>query len=458
MLERVVRTIQAHAMVSPGDTVVLAVSGGADSMALLHLFLSLREAWRLRLHVAHLDHRLRPDSAADAAFVREAAASRAVPVTVGAADVRRLAVRQRRSIEDAGRALRYSFLADVARAVGARVVATAHTRDDQIETVLMRLVQDARWEMLAGIPPTRPLGVATVVRPLREVSREELVAFLRARDLPWRDDPTNRDLRILRNRIRHAILPELLRTCPEAAALLWDVGEAARRTDAAVHRLAMEQYGYLRRWEEHTARLPREAFRALPAPLRRRVLAAALAEVSGTALPPSSVMGQGLRRAEQGAVGSETSVGDAVVRIGYGTIEVAPAERPHPAEAYVLPVPGEVRAEVFGMIVHATITAPPDSRRGGREEAIFDAELVALPLRIRAWREGDRIALPGLNGEKKVQDLFVDAKVPRWRRRRVALVVDAHDHVLWVVGHRVSARHPVTERTTRVVRLQVRPA
>ncbi|MDQ7843508.1 MAG: tRNA lysidine(34) synthetase TilS [Armatimonadota bacterium] len=457
MLERVVRTIEAHAMVSPGDTVVLAVSGGADSMALLHLFLSLREAWRLRLHVAHLDHGLRPDSAQDAAFVREAAVSLAVPVTVGGADVRAFALRQRRSVEDAGRALRYAFLADVARAVGARVVATAHTRDDQIETILMRLVQGARWEALAGIPPTRPLGAATVVRPLREVSREEIVAFLRARDLPWREDPTNRDLRIPRNRIRHVVLPELLRACPDAAALLWDVGEAARRTDIAMHRLAAVHYGYLRRWEERTVRLPREAFRALPAPLRRRVLAAALAEVSGTAPPPFRVVAEGLRRAEQGAVGSETSAAGVVVRVGYGTIEVAPAERPRPAEAYLLPVPGEVRAEEFGVIVSATLAPAGDGPQAG-VEAVFDAASLALPLRIRAWRDGDRIVLPGLGGEKKVQDLFVDAKVPRWRRRRVALVVDGHDHILWVVGYRTSACHPVTERTTTVVRLQARPA
>ena len=460
MLDRTIRTIEQHRMVSPGETVVLAVSGGADSMALLRLFAGLREPWRLRLHVAHLDHRLRPDSQEDAAFVSAQAQTLAISVTVEAADVCGLAAREKRSIEEAGRAARYAFFARVAGAIGAQRVATAHTRDDQVETVLMALLHRGPWEMLAGIPPARPLGGATVVRPLRAASRQEIVRFLRDAGAAWREDPTNRDLRLLRNRIRADVLPDLCRIWPEAPALLWELGEAAREADAAVARLAASRYGHLTRREDHTVHVARETFRSLPATLRRRLLAAAVAEVTGTVQPtPRVVLGQALRAAEAGRVGGEMAVGDAVVRVGYGTIEVAPAAAAAASGSYDLPVPGEVRAAGFGLTVTAELSgreameAPP-----GQDGAVFDADCVQAPLLIRSWRPGDRFAPSGLGGKKKVQDFFVDAKIPRWQRGRVALVVDAGDRILWVVGHRRAETCRVTERTNRVVRIRARPA
>lgn len=456
MLERVIGTIQAHRMFASGDTVIVAVSGGADSTALLHLLAGLRARWDLTLHAAHLDHGLRATSAEDAAFVQASTGALDVPVTVQRRDVRALATQQRRSIEDAGRATRYAFLAEVAARVGARAVATGHTRDDQVETVGMRLLQGAPWDLLAGIPPSRPLATTTVVRPLREVTRAEVVAFLIRAGASWRDDPTNRDLRMLRNRIRHRLLPEVVRAYPGAAQALLDLGEAAARSDALLRRLAGVALGHHLVRSDGARRLPRAAFRGLPAALQARVLSAVVAEVAGTARPlPRVVLDRLVRVAVGGRVGSEVPAGGAVVRVGYDDLEIVPPEpAPHPVE-YALPVPGMVRAEPYGLIITAEVIAgdgrapvPPD------REAHFDAACVRMPLRVRAWRPGDRFTPRGLGGKKKVQDLFVDAKVPRWQRSRVALVTDAADQILWVVGYRIADLCRPIARTARVLRLR----
>ncbi|HXF81605.1 MAG TPA: tRNA lysidine(34) synthetase TilS, partial [bacterium] len=380
MLDRVVRTIESHAMLTHGDAVVLAVSGGADSMAMLQLFAALRARWALRLHVAHLDHGLRPEAGEDAAFVQAAAAAFGVPVTVERADVRSLAAREKRSLEEAGRLARYDFFRRVAAAVGARVVATAHTRDDQIETVLMALLAGGPWEMLAGIPPLRPLGEATVIRPLRDVRREETAAYLRQAGVRWRDDPTNGDRRLRRNWIRWAVLPALRERQPDLPAALWALGEAAREVDRVLGRLTVARDGQTARREDHAVHAPRAAFQALPAPLRRRWLAAAATEVGGTARPITRVLlERALGVAERGRVGEEVPVGGALLRVGYDRLELVPAAPPAVAAEYRLPVPGAVHAAAFGLIVSAELIDGAAVGGTGPDEAVFDLSALALP-------------------------------------------------------------------------------
>ena len=194
------RTIRRHAMLAGGETVLVAVSGGADSVALLHLLLGLGPEWRLRLHVLHVDHQLRADSARAADFVQALGARLCVPVEVAT-----VTVEPRGSLEAAARAARYAALETCAARVGADRVALGHTADDQAETVLMRLVQGAGVRGISGIPPVR----GRIIRPLIELRRTALEAELRRAELSWAEDPSNRDPKFLRNRIRHELLPLL---------------------------------------------------------------------------------------------------------------------------------------------------------------------------------------------------------------------------------------------------------
>ena len=199
------RALRASGAPLAGQRVVLGLSGGADSVALLDALVSLAGRHRLAVVAAHLDHRLRPASAEDAVFCRRLCEDLGVPLHTAEADVSARARRERGGLEQAARRERYRFLRRVREETGAAVIAVAHTRDDQAETLLMRLLRGAGATGLGGMRPR----VGRLLRPLLEVSREEVLAHLRERGLGWREDPSNADLRHLRNRVRHELLPYL---------------------------------------------------------------------------------------------------------------------------------------------------------------------------------------------------------------------------------------------------------
>lgn len=462
-LDTVRSTVRRHQMLSHGDTVVVAVSGGADSMALLHALIELRAEFSLSLHVAHFDHRLRPDSDIDAAFVQNAAAALlALPLTLGMGDVRGRAAAERRSMEDAARAARYEFFAEVCAAVGAAALATAHTRDDQIETVLMRVLDRAPWETLAGIPPIRPLmlnprAAVKVIRPLIDISRHEVTAFLGERHLQWRDDPTNEDLSIRRNWIRHAVIPPLAAVVPSVRDILVEVGATIREIDAVLTAAAGRIFERTRRSDGHSVSVPLAVVAPAPRAVQRRILREAVGAVAGTDAGISRVVEDEALTLLVRRRPGEVRAGSWVIRRSYDALSVGPAPLPPPDEIYELRVPGEVVARGFGVRVSAEYVDDAAANAAGPAETVMDADVTGSLLRVRPVRPGDRIRPLGMRGEKKVQDLFVDGKVPRWERSRIPVIVDEQDRVLWVVGQRVSEDARVTTETKRAVRLRVVP-
>ena len=209
---RVRETIARQRLFPARSRIVVAVSGGADSVALLHVLASLRTTWALELHAAHLDHGLRVESSQDAAFVRELSGHLGIPVTLERRDVAARCAREGWSLEDGARRIRYEFLCGLAQRQSASHLAIAHTADDQAETVLMRIIRGTGLLGLGAIPMTRDLGEVQLVRPLLEVWRREIVAYLDAERLTYREDATNQNLDIVRNRIRHELLPLLERS------------------------------------------------------------------------------------------------------------------------------------------------------------------------------------------------------------------------------------------------------
>lgn len=452
------KTIERYGLLSGGETVVVGVSGGADSIALLHILAALVPALRLRLHVAHLHHGLRPEADEDARFVVQAARAVGAPCTVERVDVAALARAQKRSVEDAGRAARYALFTRTARAVGAERIAVGHTRDDQIETVLMRLLQGAPWELLAGMPPRRGEPPAVIIRPLLETPREMLRVFLRTRGLSWREDPTNRDLSIPRNHLRWRVLPALVAERAQWPDVLWRTGETARLCDQVLDRLSGRLYGHLRRAGEGGVVFALDALRALPPAVCGRLLRRAAAEAVGTSRPlPRVLEDRMLRAVSAGRAGAEVAGGGVALRMGYGVVEVGPARPAAVPEAYRLDVPGEVLAASFGIVFSAALE-PPGPPVDDPAEAVLDAACVEPPLVVRAWRPGDVFRPLGMPGKKKVQDFFVDARVPRWRRAWTPLVVDRRGEVVWIVGQRIAEPCRVRPETRQVLHLRARPA
>jgi len=286
LLAGVREAVAAHRLWSSQARVLVAVSGGADSVALLHALLALQPVWRLSLYLAHLDHGLRPESAADAAFVRELGRRWRVPTTVERRPVRARCAREGWSLEDGARRIRYQFLLETAHRYSAERVALAHTADDQAETVLMRLVRGTGLMGLCAIPVARPLadGV-TVVRPLLALWRRDVVAYLQAEGLAYREDATNADGRFARNRIRHELLPLLERDYnPNIKGALTQLAETSRWDYAYLQEAAGRQW---RRVAKERANRPGEVSIALaallrqPKALQRQVVRRAIQRVHG---------------------------------------------------------------------------------------------------------------------------------------------------------------------------------
>lgn len=279
---RVRTTLLSSRLTRAGERVLIGVSGGPDSVALLHILTSLRAELRVQLSVVHVDHRLRPDSSHDGAFVAALAGCLAVPATIVERDVLADASTQGRSLEDRARRMRYQVFLEVARQQAASRVALAHTADDQAETVLMRVIRGAGLRGLTAIPLSRPLGEVMVIRPLLAVWRQELLEYLKRHRLEFRHDATNNDLRFLRNRIRAQLLPLLEREYnPNMKALLCQLAEQCRTDTAFLQDAAQRHWKRLVKSHNGGLIIRVEGFLKQPTSLQRQLVRQAIQHLQG---------------------------------------------------------------------------------------------------------------------------------------------------------------------------------
>jgi tRNA(Ile)-lysidine synthase len=435
-------------MLTGGETVLVAVSGGADSVALLHVLMRLAEELSLRLHVVHVDHGLRPDSQGDAGFVRQLAARLGVP-----ADVVRVKVPVGGSLEAAARAARYAALDADARRLGARRIAVGHTADDQAETVLMRMLAGAGVRGLAGIPPLR----GRIIRPLIETRRSELVATLEAAELPWVEDPSNRDPKFFRNRIRHELLPLLSASYrADVVTTLDRIARLCRETVGAIERVALHELSRLAVPVDDAIVLPHAALTELPGQVAAEVLRQAAARL-GSRGPLRAWAHRGLARILASPPPRRPfRLGGITVEVSSGRVRLAAAETRRLA-ARELTVSGRVELPEIGRVIEARLVdATGYEVPRVRQRVGFDAALVPSRLTVRARRPGDRFAPFGGGGERRLKSFLIDEKIPRWERARLPLV-EADGRILWVGGVRRSREAPVTAATRRVLELTLKP-
>ena len=433
---------------------MVGVSGGADSVALLALLREIAGPWRLRLCVAHLNHGLRADAAGDARFVEDLAAVWDLPCVGEAADVRHHARQQRLSLEAAAREVRYAFLERVAAARGCTTVAVAHTADDQAETMLLRLLRGGRP---GGMWPRRSLGAATLVRPLLDCWRRDLRALLAAQGLAWREDATNLDLRYLRNRVRHDLIPVLAGYMPEVQNRLKQGADMLAAEDVALDAAAAVAEPAVIAGQRDGVRLHRTELLAQPLALRWRLVRRAVGLAGGNIRRLRLVhIEEALRLALDGSDGQRLSLPGVVLEVRGTDLVLGSLRRSRPAAEFVIPVEGRVDAEPFGLIVESAVllTEAADFADGA---AYLDADRVRSPIVLRAWRPGDRFRPLGMRGMKKVGDFLTDAKAPRLLRLRIPVVQGADGTILWLVGWRVAEDARVTDQTHRVLRLRALP-
>lgn len=448
---RVRRTIERHDLCPPGTRVLVALSGGSDSTALLTLLHDLLPAaGAIIAAVAHVHHRLRDSADRDASFCRELAGRFGYPFDLTEVDVPASARLERRSIEDAARTARYAALEAAALRHGADRVATGHTRDDQVETLLMKLARGAGLSGSGGVYPVR----GAVIRPLLDVSREELRAHLREAGETWVEDETNADLANPRNRVRHRLVPVLAEVLGDAAldglarsAVL--AGEDGQWLDG----LAAGEHARLSHAVAEGVVLDRAAVAALPVPLRTRVLLLAMRSAAGSAqirtehVYEADAVALGRLRAAESPGGRWELSGSNLVLLG------KQPDTPM-AVAVRLTVPGTVQWSNGAAELRAVPAPDAPPGRPGEVDA-----LVAVPADgqfvVRGRRPGDAIRLKA--GRKKLQDLFVDAKVPRRERDNVPVVTDSSDNVVWVPGLGISEDFRTPPAEGRVILLRFTP-
>ncbi len=459
--ERILRFIESHQLLRPGMRVVVGVSGGADSVALLHVLKEL-DSLSLSLHVAHLNHLLRPEAGDDARFVQRLAHRLGVPVTIGYADVKQLAARMKTGIEDAGRFARYRFLHYVARKVGAERIAVAHHAGDRVETILLNLLRGTGPSGLSGIPVQN----GPVVRPLLCATREEIEDYCRRAGLTWRIDPSNLSTNYLRNKVRHQLLPLLKKEFnPQVEQALLRLGDIIGEEDSFLNDYALKIAGKLvkeRRAEEVRLDLP--GFLGLPLAVQRRLLRAAVLDAAGNMKDFGYLHVEDcLALLAGGPVGGEIHLpGGVRVRKSYQDFiihKVPESFSPHPFVEQQIAIPGETRVPALGVTVHASIIDREPGQemgllnfRGSSHRAFFDYDKIKLPLYVRTRRPGDRIRPFGMEGSKKIKKLFGDLKIPREEREQVPLVA-SDGEIYWAVGCRRSRDALVTPETRRVLML-----
>jgi tRNA(Ile)-lysidine synthase len=435
LLSRVLGTIAEHQLLSRGDQVLVAVSGGPDSLALLHALVRLGPRLGLGLQVATVDHGLRPESAAEAAEVARRCAQLGLPSHVLRVDVG-AQKRAHVSLQDAARRARLASLTGWAAQRGCTRIALGHTADDQAETILFRIVRGTGVDGLVGIPYKRGL----FVRPLLDVRRQQVLAFLRRRKVDFLSDPSNRDPRFARSRVRHDWLPYLARENPRVAEALLAL---ARSALSVRERLGASSTGSLPPDVVGAPALGRRAAQVV-----RRLVA----------------QGQGSR---------EVAIAGGVIDVTYGRATF----RAHPAPAQAGSTdaaPTDAAAKVVQALVvqgPGIFLWPPAAseptfeleigfRTGSdgpaRGAATFDAEIFSRGLVLRSLRPGDRMRPRGGRGRRKLQDLLVDAKVPRKQRSALPLLVTGDEVVLFVPGLRPAEEARPPPEARRWVEIRVR--
>lgn len=470
---RVLRAIRRHAMFTAGNRVGVAVSGGADSVALLHLLDDVREELGLRLVVLHCNHQLRGAEAdADERFVEELASRLELEFFVTRKDVRALAAKEHRNLEETARRWRLSIFGSLVEAGRVDRVALGHTADDQAETVLLRVLRGAGTRGLAGI---YPVWQGILVRPLLEVRRAELRQFLIRRGQAWREDTTNLDLRIARNRIRQELLPQLETYSPGIVTRLRELAERSRAEetfwrvleDSLLSQLAIRQGSSVRIPAAALTAPPLALARALPPAaqlaLARRLVRRIVEEVKGDLRQLTGKhIDEVLRFVARPSSGHRLFLpGGIVLTRSFDQLAFQPkgaAERSGSiAYCYPVQLPGHVAVREIGQqFCFNLVDREVLGRRYNSEPPALDRNRIGDELVVRNWHPGDAYQPQGSRRSKKVKELFQARKIPAAERGGWPVVLSGSE-IVWVRGFPVAARCGLSDSTQVAIVIEEKP-
>lgn len=472
--------VSTQALVAPAERILLAVSGGADSTALMHAMSALNSAGIVRadLLCCHINHQLRgTDADRDEDFVRASAAQLNLPLTTRKVDVRAFAGRNKLSIETAGRKLRIQTLLEVARNTRSKCVATAHQKNDNAETLVQRFLRGTGFRGLCGIWPTRTFGEAiTFIRPLLCVTRSEIIEYLRNRNLKWCTDHTNFDCAHTRNSIRHRLLPALQQNSSDSLIeQLSQLAQAALGFHALVRSAAEHAWAESADCSGDKAVLNVKKLAPQHPAVKLELVRRSLTTIgSGLGNLTQKHYEQMLQLAKHNVSGRHIVLPNGfVVRHEYQRLVFSRQQKqtwtsPHETNSIQLAVPGVTRSGPYlieasliegakgdfsGLKTDSCLTGNHAARKTNFVER-FDFEKVALPVVVRARRDGDRFWPLGLTGDKKVGKFLTAAKIAPELRKGILIVADT-EKIIWVWPIRISEQVKVDTETRKILQLKI---
>jgi tRNA(Ile)-lysidine synthase len=451
ILETVERTIARHDLLKKKDKVLLAVSGGLDSTGMLAVFLELREKWALDLFLGHFNHRLRSRANQDEQFVRKVAQANSLPLFVASEDVRTFAKQNRMNLEEAGRILRYEFLARTAQKVGGAKIATGHTLNDQAETFFLRLM---RGSGLKGLGSIYPAVEGQIIRPLLDVERRDIAEFVRRKGLSYRDDESNLDRKFTRNRVRLDLIPFIQENFEP---------EIIRRIGKTVTILQEEDY-LLEKLTSHSAEeniccdneeilLDIESLMALPRGLARRIVRRFIHRLKGDLREITFEDVESVLNLKEGE--SLPLTADLLLLRKNGRVFNKPKLPDKIPFAYDWDGSSPLLLEELNLVIKSEkIKRPRCFEFDDDARAYLDEENIRFPLRIRNRQEGDRYQPLGAPGHKKLKEIMRAKSIPLEEREKTPVFLSGGE-IIWILGLPVAEKFRVHEKTKNVVRLTV---
>jgi len=467
-IKKVERTIEKYGMLKKGDRVVVGVSGGPDSMALLYVMTAIGSRYKLKLVVAHLDHMIRGgESAKDAQMVKTVASKLHLPVVMESINVPKVAKQSKQSIEEAGRQERYGLFLRVAKKFNANKIALGHTADDQAETVIMRLIRGTGLLGLAGIPPTRRLKNTVIIRPLIETKKDALICYLVQNKIKYLVDKTNKQNKFFRNRVRNKLIPYLESEYnPNITNRLSDMAHNMRIDYQYLQRVVVSKFKKYARKLTDTVVL-RAEFLNEDYAVQRLLIREAIKLTKGNLDSVSFKHIDELRNLTQNKQRWSLDIpggivvrrkGNYVVFSVFSEGPVVAKQRPV-STSYELKIPGRTKIKEAGKVIEASVVnkRPDFSAKKSSNEEYFDSNCMSRRVMARFRAAQDKIIPLGMKKYKRIKQLFIDEKIPLDERNKTPIIVSG-DRILWVCGVKRSDIGKVFSCTKEIVKLKLKKA
>ena len=461
LFDRVKRTIDRYQLLKKGDRLIVGVSGGVDSMVLLHLLNSFREAFHLSLIVAHVNHGFRPEaSEREAELVQKESARLHLPFEYGQFNVRELQKLRGLSPQDAARRIRFHFFHDLLLKHHAQKIALGHHADDQVETVLSRLIRGSGLQGLKGILPIRE---GKVIRPLLEVWREEIDSVALEKKIPFLLDSSNLKNDYLRNRIRLSLIPFIEGEYqPNFKETLLRTSAILREENDYLEGGAEEAYQRIIHEEKDTLAFKFSEYQSLHQAIQWRVMRKILERIQNWGRDMEDGGGAEVHKIRQNLRRSSPSfllelAHGFWVEKRYDIVLIGKREvKPSPSFEVELICPGYTLVQEIGkeVVLEETDREQLGDYSGPPNTALMDYESLRFPLKMRNFRLGDRFSPLGVKGSQKLKDFFIDHKVPKFERPNVPLLISG-EKIAWVVGYRIDDQVKITEKTEKVLKVKV---